>query len=176
MENSFNLKEAQQILSNTPKVLRALLANLNDNWINVNEGDNTWSPYDILGHLIHGEKTDWIPRAKIMLSDSPNKTFTPFDRFAQFKSSEGKSIDDLLVEFETLRAQCIEDLISFDLKDEDFIKTGIHPEFGTVNLRQLLSTWIIHDLSHINQMTRVMAKSLKKEAGPWKNYMTIIKP
>ncbi|MFI5135299.1 MAG: DinB family protein, partial [Chitinophagales bacterium] len=125
-------------------------------------------------HLINGEKTDWIPRMKIILSKDGDKRFEPFDRFAQFKESKGKSLQQLIDEFKTLREKSIDELKKANLSDEDLEKTGIHPEFGTVTLKQHLSSWVVHDLGHIAQIARVMAKQYHDEVGPWKKYLTIL--
>ena len=171
---NFKLSDAIQILSRTPMVIKELLLGLPDEWILSNEGTNTWSPFDILGHLIHGEKTDWIPRARIILGNQENKTFIPFDRFAQFEESKGKSVDELIDEFTILRKENIITLKQMNLQPEHLGQIGIHPDFGKVTLRQLLATWVVHDLSHINQMTRVMAKNYQVEAGPWTRYISIL--
>ncbi len=170
----FRLSEAIQVLSSTPHVLKSLLGGLSEDWINQNEGPETWSPYDIIGHLIHGEKTDWIPRAQIVLSYSKDKRFVPFDRFAQFSESAGKTMETLLEEFEILRKQNINILESLKIKDNDYQRIGIHPEFGEVTFGQLLSTWVAHDLGHISQIVRVMAKRYKEDAGPWVKYLMIL--
>ena len=171
---NFNLKDAKEILERTPVVLISLLSGLSDRWIYNNEGGESWNPYDIVGHLIHGEKKDWIQRAKIILGYGEDKPFEPFDRFAQFKDSEGKTLNDLLEEFATLRKSNINVLNKLNLDENDFNKKGIHPEFGKVTLKQLLSTWVVHDLSHIRQISRVMAKQYKNEIGPWKKYLPVI--
>jgi uncharacterized damage-inducible protein DinB len=171
----FQLEDGIQILSKTPEVLVSLLSGLSDEWIRTNEGENTWSPYDIVGHLIHGEKTDWIPRAKIILSDQENKTFIPFDRFAQLKDSQGNTLSALLDEFRRLRAQNISTLEAMELTGEKLNRKGMHPDLGEVSLTELLATWVAHDLSHINQMTRVMARNYSSEAGPWKAYISILR-
>lgn len=170
----FNLTESIEILSRTPSVFRGLLSGLSDEWIKNNEGGDTWSPYDIIGHLIHGEKTDWIPRAKIIVNKQADKVFEPFDRFAQFENSKGKSLEELLTEFEALRKVNIEALKSMQLTEELLNQTGIHPDLGEATLKQLLATWTIHDLSHINQMTRVMMQNYKEEVGPWKAYISLL--
>jgi hypothetical protein len=170
----FQLQNAIEILERTPTVLNALLRNLSPEWINPNEGPDTWSPYDIVGHFIHGELTDWIPRARIILSGDANQSFVPFDRFAQFENSKGKSIQQLLDEFTLLRQQNVELLRSFNLSESDLDKTGIHPDFGPVTMRQLLSTWTVHDLNHIGQIVRVMAKQYYEEVGPWVPYLKIL--
>jgi len=170
----FNLEHAIAVLSQTPRTLRSMLENLPRQWIEKKEGPETWSPYDIVGHLIHGEKTDWIPRLEIILSDDSNKKFEPFDRFAQFKDSQGKTLRQLLDEFESLRKENIAKLRAKNLKAVDFSKTGIHPAFGEVSLAQLLATWVAHDLNHIAQIARVMAKQYKSEVGPWVEYLRIL--
>ena len=143
-------------------------------WTYVNEGGETWTVYDILGHLIHGEKTDWIPRAEIILSENTDKTFKPFDRFAQFEDSEGKSLNQLLDEFKILRRKNIAHLLSKKITGKNLEEKGIHPAFGEVNLSQLLATWVVHDLNHIAQISRVMAKQYKAETGPWIAYLSIL--
>jgi hypothetical protein len=171
---NFNLKEAIEILERTPTVLISLLSGLSERWIYNNEGDESWNPFDIIGHLIHGEKKDWILRAKIILEKGEEKPFEPFDRFAQFKDSEGKTLNGLLEEFAKLRNENIDVLKKLNLDENDFNKKGIHPEFGKVTLRQLLSTWVVHDLSHIKQISKVMAKQYKSEIGPWGTYLPVI--
>ncbi|MBQ4819514.1 DinB family protein [Aquimarina sp. MMG016] len=172
----FNLNKSIEILQRTPNVLITMLQNMDKEWVFNNEGEKTWSVYDIIGHFIHGEKTDWIPRMEIILSDNPDKTFIPFDRFAQFENSKGKTLKQLLDEFQKLRKSNIEKLISTNLTDEDLQKTGIHPDFGSVTLSQLLATWVVHDLNHIAQISRVIAKQYTTEVGPWSTYLRILKP
>lgn len=162
----FHFEKSVALLQVTPVVLHSWLAKLPRDWILSNEGDNTWSPFDVVGHLVHGEKTDWIPRAEIILSDSENKQFMPFDRFAMFYESQGKSIQDLLSEFEELRRLNIERLRSMQIAEVDFSKTGLHPDLGKVTLRQLISTWVAHDLDHIGQIAGIMARQYKEEVGP----------
>lgn len=170
----FNLTKAIEILERTPQVLTTLLNGLSAEWIQNNEGEETWSPFDIIGHLIHGEKTDWIVRTEIILSDQPDKTFASFDRFAQFEESKRKSISQLLDEFQNLRKQNLVALKSKNLNFEDLNKTGVHPVFGAVTMKQLLSTWVAHDLGHLAQISRVMAKQYKDEVGPWQNYLPVL--
>lgn len=170
----FNLDKSIEVLERTPSVLTLLLDNLSDEWILANEGDETWSPYDIIGHLIHGEKTDWLVRANLVLSDQENKTFAPFDRFAQFEESQGKTISELLKEFQKLRVKNLSDLKSKNITPDDLTKTGIHPAFGKVTLEQLLATWVAHDLGHMAQIARVMAKQYKDEVGPWREFLPIL--
>lgn len=169
----FSLEESITILRRTPAVISSTLLGLPNKWTHQNEGPETWSPFDVVGHLIHGEKTDWIPRTKIILFEE-DKHFIPFDRFAQFKESVGKSMEDLLKEFEELRAQNLKELINLNLRVDDFEKTGIHPAFGEVTLKQLLAAWTVHDLGHIVQINRVLAKQYKQEAGPWPKYLAVL--
>ncbi len=170
----FNLATAIEVLERTPGTLKKMLGGLSGDWTDTNEGPETWSPFDIVGHLIHGEKTDWIPRMEILLSDGEDKTFEPFDRFAQFENSKGRSLDELLEEFATLRAQNIEKLRSRELEKEDLLKEGNHPELGSVILSELLASWVVHDLNHIAQISRVMASQYREEVGPWKAYLGIL--
>lgn len=161
-------------LSRTPQILSHLLDGLPDSLIYANEGPDTWSPYDVVGHLIHGDKTDWIPRLRICLSDSTDKTFQPFDRFAQFEDSKDKTLQDLLSAFEQIRTENITALKEMNLRDEDYQRTATHPALGEVNLRQLLTTWVVHDLDHIYQVSRVLAYQFKDNVGPWKAYLRIV--
>jgi len=172
---NFELNKSIEILERTPKVLNTLLNGLSDEWINNNEGENTWSPYDIVGHIIFGEKTDWIVRIKTILSDYENKIFEPFDRFAQLNENQNRPIADLIEEFKILRKKNLNELESFNISRKDYEKVGIHPEFGNVTLKELISTWAVHDLGHIAQITRVMSKQYKNEVGPWINYLGILK-
>ena len=169
----FSLNRSIEILSQTPATLQSLLGGLAEDWTQHNEGPNTWSPYDVLGHLIHGEKTDWIPRAKIILGEG-DKNFVPFDRFAMFEASKGKNLEQLLTEFKELRKQNIAELKKLNISESDLEKTGIHPVFGAITLRNLLSTWVTHDLNHIYQIVRVMAKHYKEEVGPWPPWIRIL--
>lgn len=170
----FNLNHSLEILERTPQVLEQMLSGLSDEWIHSNEGSDTWSPYDIVGHLIHGEKTDWMTRLEIILSDEEDKTFTPFDRFAQFEESKGKSLADLLKTFTSLRIENLKRLQALNLSQEVLDHRGIHPAFGPVTLSELLSTWVVHDLNHINQITRVMAHRYRSDVGPWKAYLKVL--
>ena len=169
----FDVQQAITILERTPLVVETLLLGLDSKWIMSNEGADTWSPFDIIGHYIHGEKTDWVPRMNIILGNG-DKHFEPFDRFAQYRDSKGKTIEQLLNEFKQLRKENINTLKDAGITEEKLNLTGIHPKFGTVTLRQLLSTWVTHDLNHINQVARVMAKQYKEEVGPWTEYIAIL--
>ncbi|MEM6686080.1 MAG: DinB family protein [Bacteroidota bacterium] len=171
----FSIEKSVEILQQTPETLKTMLSNVSQDWLYNNEGENTWSPYDIVGHLIHGEKTDWMVRAKIILSEEKDKTFVPFDRFAQANDSKGKTIHDLLNEFKTLRTQNLNELATLQISENDLSKKGMHPALGEVNLQQLLATWTVHDLGHIAQIARVMATQYRNEVGPWKAYLGILK-
>ena len=168
------LEEAISILERTPVILKTYLKELPDYWTKNNEGENTWSPFDIVGHLIIGEKTDWVVRAEIILSDNMDKNFKPFDMAAHFKYSKGKSIDQLLDDFEILRIENLKKLRAMRVTERQLFLSGIHPEFGKVSLKELLSTWVAHDLGHIGQISRVMAKQYKDEVGPWIKYLGIM--
>jgi uncharacterized damage-inducible protein DinB len=170
----FQLDHAKEILRRTPSTLTALLQNLPDEWILSNEGGDSWSPFDVMGHLIHGEETDWIPRARIILGHGEKRPFEPFDRFAMFEKSRGKSIDELLAIFRRLRVESLQELDAMGLTSETLDKRGMHPELGTVTLSQLLSTWVVHDLGHIGQIVRVMAKQYGEAVGVWSGYLPIL--
>ena len=172
---NFSLDQSIEILERTPIVLSLMLDGISDEWTTNNEGQETWSVYDVIGHLIHGEKTDWIIRAELILSDNSNKKFIPFDRFAQFEESKGKTLKQLLDEFKLLREENITKLLSMKIAAEDLQKKGIHPAFGEVTLTQLLSTWVVHDLDHIVQISRVMAKQYKEAVGPWTEYLKVLR-
>ena len=172
---NFRLDKSIEILERTPDVLRLMLDGISAEWTNNNEGEETWSAYDVVGHLIHGEKTDWMPRAELILSDNINKNFIPFNRFAQLEESKGKTLQQLLDEFKLLREQNIAKLRSIKITEEDLQKKGIHPAFAEVTLSQLLATWVVHDLNHIAQISRVMAKQYKEAVGPWVEYLKILR-
>jgi hypothetical protein len=155
-------------------VLRALLWDLPDPWVRGTEGPDTWSPFDIVGHLIHGERTDWIPRLELLLAYGEERPFTPFDRFAQFTASRGKSLHELLDTFAQLRAANLLGLESRHLTAEDLRRPGRHPELGPVSLEQLLATWVAHDLSHIAQVARVMGRQYTDAVGPWVEYLPML--
>jgi len=170
----FKLEQAIEVLERTPATLNSLLRDLSEQWLVQNEGPDTWSPYDVIGHLIHGEETDWIPRAKMILEHGETRAFEPFDRVAMFEGSKGKSIVELLDTFAQLRAENVRELQSMNLTSDLLDKRGRHPELGVVTLRQLLSTWVVHDLGHIRQVVRVMSKQYSEAVGPWKAYLSIL--
>ena len=170
----FNIDKAMPILERTPAIVALLLKDLDNDWINNNEGQDTWSPFDVVGHYIHGEKTDWRPRVNKILEKGTSSAFDPYDRFAQYQESKGKSLSQLLDEFENLRAANMKWFKSLGLTTVKLDAEGMHPVLGKVTLRQLLATWVIHDLTHIAQVTRVMAKQYKEEMGPWIKFFRIM--
>lgn len=170
----FQLDHAKEILGRTPATLNSLLRHLTKEWALSNEGPESWSPFDVVGHLIHGEETDWIPRAKIILEYGEKRTFQPFDRYAMFEKSRGKSLGDLLDMFEQLRGESLKELGEMNLGPEMLGKRGMHPELGVVTLSQLLSTWVVHDLGHIGQIVRVMAKQYDEAVGAWQAYLPVL--
>jgi hypothetical protein len=170
----FDLDKTMAVLTRTPATLRILLKDLPRDWVETNEGANTWSPYDVIGHLIHGERADWIARAKIILEHGESRPFDPFDRFAQFEESEGKTLAELLEEFAALRERNLATLRDMKIGAGDFEKTGQHPALGRVMLKELLATWVTHDLDHIAQIARTMAKQYMTEVGPWQAYISIL--
>jgi len=171
----FSLSQSLEILERTPAVLKTLLDGLPDTWTHVNEGDDTWSAYDVVGHLIHGEKTDWIPRMKTILEFGMERPFEQFDRYAQFQESQGKTLTQLLHDFTRLRQENLQTLKNTPLDEDALDKKGIHPAFGEVTLRQLLACWTVHDLGHIHQISRVMAKQYSSAVGPWIVYLGVLK-
>jgi hypothetical protein len=171
---SFRMEEATAILLRTPAALDALLRGLPDGWIAANEGGDTWSPFDVIGHLIHGERTDWMPRARIILEHGDARTFEKFDRFAQFDATKGRTLPSLLDEFAALRRDNLQQLTSLGITDADLRRRGRHPELGAVTLGQLLATWVAHDLDHVVQVSRVLARQYADEVGPWRAYLRII--
>jgi hypothetical protein len=170
----YSLERSYEVLERTPAVLRALLSGLDDEWIMNNEGPETFSPFDVMGHLINGEKTDWRPRIIMILEYGEAKTFVRFDRFAQYEESKGKTLAQLLDEFDSLRKENMQWFRSLTISEADLEKKGSHPVLGQVTLRNLLATWVIHDLTHIAQVTRVMGKQYKSEMGPWVDFFRIM--
>jgi len=171
---NFDLPTGVAVLERTPATLRTLLAGLPDEWTSATEGAETWSPYDVVGHLIHGERTDWIARAEIILAQGANRQFAPFDRFAQFRESQGRTLVQLLDEFARLRNSNLSIVAGWKLTDVQLALEGEHPELGPVTLRNLLATWVAHDLNHLGQIARVMAKQYRDEVGPWRQYLPIM--
>jgi DinB family protein len=171
----FRFDDALPVLRRTPVVLRAQLQGLPADWTNTTEGPGTWSPFDVVGHLIHGERTDWVPRIEHMLLHGDAVPFPAFDREAMFSASRGRSLDELLDTFETLRAESLARLRALGLTDADLSRRGRHPEFGVVTMGQHLSTWVSHDLGHISQIVRVMARQYSDAVGPWQAYLSILR-
>jgi DinB superfamily len=169
-----NLEHTISLLTRTPAVLNALLRDLPDCWTLQNEGEKTWSAFDVVGHLIHGELTDWMPRAMLILEYGDTKAFEPFDRWAQERQSRGKSLGQLLDEFAHLRAQNITQLRGLHLRPVDFERRGKHPALGTVTLSELLATWAVHDLTHLHQISRVMANQYREAVGPWCKFLGVL--
>ena len=170
----FHLASGVAVLERTPRTLQAMLAGLSQSWTDASEGPETWSPYVIVGHLVHGERTDWIPRARLILAQGADRRFTPYDRFAQLHESQGRSLDQLLEEFSRLRGENLSTLAACQLTDAQLSLEGEHPEFGAVTLRQLLATWVAHDLGHVAQVARVMAKQYREAVGPWRAYLPVL--
>lgn len=172
----FNLDDAVTVLAKTPEVLRCLLQGLPDGMIFGNEGGQTWSPFDVVGHLIHAERTDWLPRARIILQFGESRAFDPFDRSAMFEQSQGKTLAGLLTEFAMVRQESLTTLAGMKLSPDDLKKTGRHPDpaLGRVTLEQLLATWVAHDLGHLTQVSRTIAKQYREAVGPWRAYLSIL--
>jgi hypothetical protein len=171
---ALDLSEITAILARTPATLRALLSDLSEPWLEANEGEGTFNARDVLGHLIHGEKTDWIPRVRLILASGESQPFVPFDRFGYREAIEGVSTEALLFGFETLRRENLATLSGFSLTVDQLALTGMHPELGRVTLAQLLATWAVHDLNHVGQIVRVMARRYSQAVGPWKAYLGIL--
>jgi hypothetical protein len=170
----FNLTEAIALLTRTPATLDALLRGLPNIWAHSNEGKDTWSAFDIVGHLVAGERTDWMPRLRILLENGETRPFDPFDRFAQSRESQGKPLETLLDEFALLRKENLTALQALNLQPRDLGRRGKHPALGTVTLSQLLATWAVHDLTHLHQLSRVMAHQYRDAVGPWSVYLGVL--
>jgi DinB superfamily len=169
-----NLQHTISLLTRTPAALSALLRDLPETWTSRNEGENTWSAFDVIGHLIHGERTDWMPRARMVLQFGETQTFEPFDRWGHVRESQGKSLAQLLDEFARLRSENLEELRTLNLRPEDLELRGRHPALGTVTLSELLATWAAHDLTHLHQVSRVMAHQYRNAVGPWSGYLGVL--
>ena len=171
----FRFDEAMPVLSRTPAVLRGWLADLPARWTSATEGPGTWSPYDVVGHLIHAERTDWIPRAEHLLRHGESAPFPPFDREAMFAASRGRALGELLDTFETLRRESLARLGGLRLTEADLSRRGLHPELGAVTLGQHLATWVAHDMTHLTQVVRTMARQYTEAVGPWAAYLSVLK-
>ncbi len=170
-----NLQHTISLLTSTPATLNALLRDLPETWTHRNEGENTWSVFDVVGHLIHGERTDWIPRVKMVLQFGETRAFEKFDRFAQARASQGKSLGQSLDEFAHLRSENLDELRGLNLRQEDLERRGRHPALGVVTLSELLATWAAHDLTHLHQISRMMAHQYREAVGPWSAYLGVMK-
>ena len=170
----FDLEEAIAVLARTPEALRAMLAGVPAGWARGDEGPGTWSPYAVIGHLIHGEKTDWIPRARIILEQGPARPFDPFDREAMLREPQDRSLEALLDEFERRRGESLATLRGWKLTPAHLARRGTHPALGSVTLAQLLAAWVVHDLDHVTQVARVMAKQYTEAVGPWRAYLSVL--
>jgi len=169
-----DLTQTLALLHNTPVALSALLRDLPDSWTAKDEGEGTWTVYGVIGHLCHGERTDWMTRAKMILDFGESRTFERFDREAQGRESQGKSLGDLLDEFGRLRSENLAMLASWNLKPADLERKGRHPVFGPVTLSELLATWAIHDLTHLHQISRIMASQYRDTVGPWVKFLGVL--
>jgi DinB superfamily len=169
------LPDAVAVLTRTPATLDAMLRGMPDKWVRCNEGTNTWSAFDIVGHLIVGERTDWMPRVRIILQNGEDRPFDPFDRFAQSKESQDKSLEQLLGDFARLRSENLKALQALHLQEQDFVRRGRHPALGVVTLSELLATWVVHDLTHVHQLARVMAHQYREAVGPWSAYLGVLR-
>jgi hypothetical protein len=172
----FRFDEAVPVLRRTPSVVRALLQDLPSPWLAASEGAGTWTPYDVVGHLIHGDRTDWVPRVVHILTHGAAAAFPPFDREGMFAASSGRSLDELLDTFDEVRHDSLTRLEALKLTGTDLARVGRHPEFGVVTLAQHLATWVAHDLTHISQIVRVMAKQYTDTVGPWRAYLSVLQP
>ena len=170
----FQLDDALAILSRTPAALDAMVRGLPEPWLHADEGPETWSPFDVVGHLVAGERTDWVTRLRLILEHGDKHPFEPFNRTAMFEESKGKTIAELLDTFATLRAQNLETVRALQLEPADFARRGMHPSLGSVTLEQLLATWVTHDMTHMVQISRVIAKQFKDEVGPWREYIGVL--
>lgn len=171
---TFDLAQARALLARTPATLDALLRDLPEPFAHANEGPDTWSPFDVVGHLIHGERTDWMTRAALILQPGGPHRFAPFDRFAQEEASRGHTLDELLDTFAVLRDENLRALDALALPDDALGREGLHPDFGPVTLRQLLSTWVVHDLGHLAQISRALAKVYREDVEPWRAYLPVL--
>ena len=170
----YRLDEALPILRNTPRALRALLHGLPAPWTEATEGPATWSAFDVVGHLVHAERADWMPRVEHLLAHGDAVPFPPFDREAMFEASKGQTLDELLTTFERLRTESLSRLTSLGLSRSDLDRDGRHPDFGVVTLRQHLATWVVHDLTHLTQIVRVLAGQYRDAVGPWRAYLSVL--
>lgn len=171
----YDLQDTLSLLTRTPAALNALLRDLPDAWTSRNEGNNTWTAFDVIGHLIHGERTDWMPRTRMILQFGEAKTFVPFDRLAQLRESQGKSLSQLLDEFARVRSENLGEIRALNLRPQDLERRGRHPALGVVTLSELLATWAAHDLTHLHPISRIMAHQYREAVGPWSAYLGVLR-
>lgn len=171
----FDLVNAVDVLSSTPATVRAMVGGLSEDWTASSGDEGDWGVFDVVGHLIHADETDWVPRAEVILAQGGDRNFPPFDRFGQFEKSRGKTLHRLLDQFENVREGCLATVAGWNLTEEQLELRGVHAEFGEVSLRQLLATWVVHDLTHIRQIATIMASKYENAVGPWRAYLSILK-
>jgi hypothetical protein len=171
----FVLGKAIEILERTPATVRAMVEGVSEDWTASSGKEDDWGVFDVVGHLIHADETDWIPRAEVILAQREDRNFPPFDRVGQFEKSQGKTLGELLDEFHEIRKKCLDVVTGRGLTGEKMALRGVHPEFGEVTLEQLLATWVVHDLTHVRQIATIMAKKYDEAVGPWKAYLSILK-
>jgi hypothetical protein len=170
----FEIDQSIEVLERTPGASRALLGGLSDGWVLSNYGPDTFSPFDVVGHLIHADQTNWMTRVRVILQQGRAAPFPPFDRYAMYEASKGKSMSDLLQTFASLRAKNLDELRALNLTPKNLESPGIHPQFGPVTLKNLLATWVVHDLGHLHQIAKSMAYQYREEVGPWREYLSIL--
>ncbi|WP_423410554.1 DinB family protein [Heyndrickxia sp. MSNUG] len=172
---NINIKEAIEVLETTPKTLEIFLTGLSAGWLECNEGEGSWNATQVIDHLIVGEKTNWIPRLKSILQEGEEQLFPPFDRFAHLTESSSKTLEVKFLEFKSLRSENVSTLKNLIVDDQQLAMTGLHPEFGKVTAKELISTWVVHDLTHISQIIRIMAHRYRADVGPWEAYLGVLK-
>ncbi len=174
-DGKHDLQQTISLLARNPPALDALLRDLPEAWTSKTEGQDTWTAFDVVGHLIDGERVNWMPRARMILERGDSQPFEPFDRMGHLREAQGKSLNQLLEQFAHLRSQNLSELQSLNLQQEDLERTGRHPAFGVVTLSQLLATWAVHDLTHLHQISRIMAHQYRDIVGPWSTYLGVLK-
>ncbi len=170
----FELEQASQVLRRTPATLQALLEGLDDVWVHADEGEGTFSPFEVVGHMLEAERSNWLPRARTIRAADPEASFLPFDRYEHRRRHAGRPLEELLDEFAALRRASLAEVASWGLGESALDARASHPDLGTVTLRQLLSTWVVHDLGHLAQVARVMAKRYREDVGPWERYLPVL--
>jgi hypothetical protein len=174
LADAFDLDEAREVLTRTPSAVRALLGDLSDPWLSAAEGPDTWSPRDVVAHLVDLEDTDWLVRANQIMKEGEGGVFAPIDRVRFRTALAGKSLEELLALFESRRTRNLDEIAAMRLTRADFARAGTHPQLGAVTLEQLLASWVVHDMTHVAQIVRVIAKRYDSAVGPWKEYLSIL--